>query len=110
MRWGIETSFRALKYNTGLIYFHSKKKEFIEQEIYASLAMFNIVSSLARTVDISHHKGDCEFCINISHATSICKKLLRDDIPPELAIFMISRSVVPIRKGRKFARRNAATE
>lgn len=106
MRWGIETSFRALKYNTGLIYFHSKKKAFIEQEIYAGLAMFNIVSSLTRTVDITHHEGEYEFCINISHATSICRKLLLDDIPPEIAISMISRSVVPIRKGRKFARRS----
>jgi IS4 transposase len=29
MRWGIETSFRDLKYTIGLLHFHSKKVEFI---------------------------------------------------------------------------------
>lgn len=33
MRWGIETSFRELKYAVGLTSFHSKKREFITQEI-----------------------------------------------------------------------------
>ena len=31
MRWGIETSFRELKYSIGLIHFHSKKVEHINQ-------------------------------------------------------------------------------
>ena len=40
-RWGIETSFRYLKHAAGLLYFHSKKPEFIKQEIYATLVMYN---------------------------------------------------------------------
>ena len=32
-RWGIETSFRELKYALGLVNLHSKKRQFIEQEI-----------------------------------------------------------------------------
>lgn len=35
MRWGIETSFRSLKYTSGLSAFHSKKTEHILQEIFA---------------------------------------------------------------------------
>ncbi len=31
-RWGIETSFRDLKYSIGLVNFHAKKKEGILQE------------------------------------------------------------------------------
>lgn len=34
MRWGIETSFRQLKYTVGLLYFHAKKVEHIYQEGY----------------------------------------------------------------------------
>lgn len=34
MRWGIETSFRDLKYTVGLLHFHSKKVEYILQEIF----------------------------------------------------------------------------
>ena len=39
MRWGIETSFRDLKYTVGLLHFHSKKAEYIIQEIFAKLTM-----------------------------------------------------------------------
>ena len=35
MRWGIETSFRELKYIIGLTNLHSKKDEFVRQEIFA---------------------------------------------------------------------------
>ena len=41
MRWGIETSFRSLKYTMGLLHFHAKKVEHILQEIFARLIMYN---------------------------------------------------------------------
>ena len=37
LRWGIETSFRDLKYTVGMLNFHSKKVMCIHQEIYAHL-------------------------------------------------------------------------
>ena len=40
-RWGIEISFRYLKHANGLLYFHSKKPEFLKQEIYANLILYN---------------------------------------------------------------------
>ena len=33
MRWGIETSFRELKYAIGITHFHAKKTDYIKQEI-----------------------------------------------------------------------------
>ena len=42
MRWGMETSFRDLKYTVGLLHFHSKKVEYILQEIFARLIMYNV--------------------------------------------------------------------
>lgn len=47
MRWGIETSFRELKYAVGLSYFHSKKEELILQEIFARLIVYNFCQSIA---------------------------------------------------------------
>ena len=44
MRWGIETSFRDMKYSLGAIHFHSKKDEAAQMEIYAHLIMFNAVA------------------------------------------------------------------
>lgn len=33
LRWGIETSFRDLKYTVGMLYFHSSNQQLIRQEI-----------------------------------------------------------------------------
>lgn len=46
-RWGIEISFRYLKHANGLLYFHSKKPEFLKQEIYANLIRYNFGIFLA---------------------------------------------------------------
>ena len=46
-RWGIELTFRYLKHANGLLYFHSKKPEFLKQEIYANLILYNFGIFLA---------------------------------------------------------------
>ena len=45
-RWGIESSFRKLKYTIGLSNFHSYKPQYIEQEIWAKLIAYNITETL----------------------------------------------------------------
>lgn len=40
LRWGIEMSFRELKYTIGLTSFHAIKVDYIKQEIYARLTLF----------------------------------------------------------------------
>lgn len=40
-RWGIEVTFRYLKHANGLLHFHSKKRELLEQEINANLILYN---------------------------------------------------------------------
>ncbi len=46
LRWGIETSFRELKYAIGLANLHSKKVDYIKQEIFARLVNTTIVKLL----------------------------------------------------------------
>ena len=53
MRWGIETSFRELKYHVGLIAFHSKKKDCVIQEIFASLIMYNFSMLITENILIA---------------------------------------------------------
>ncbi|MCE5169866.1 transposase [Paenibacillus profundus] len=53
MRWGIETSFRALKYTVGLMNFHAKKQESITQEIFARMIMYNFAEMITSHVVIS---------------------------------------------------------
>ncbi len=54
MRWGIETSFRSLKYTVGLSSFHSKKADHILQEIFARLTMYNFTSAVTHSVTVRH--------------------------------------------------------
>jgi IS4 transposase len=53
MRWGIETSYRYLKYNVALNYFHSCLREFIIQEFYARLILYNYTMLLISCVKSS---------------------------------------------------------
>lgn len=53
MRWGIETSFRALKYTVGLTNFHAKKRESITQEIFAGMILYIFAEMMTSHVVIS---------------------------------------------------------
>ena len=46
-RWNAETTFRYLKHAGGMLYFHSRKPEFLKQEIYGSIIMYNFGIFLA---------------------------------------------------------------
>ena len=48
MRWGIETSFRDLKYSIGLVNLHGKSDAYANQEIWAALTAFNATSRIVR--------------------------------------------------------------
>ena len=52
LRWGIETSFRELKYAIGLVNFHAKKVEYIKQEVFARLIMYNFCERITNSVVI----------------------------------------------------------
>lgn len=56
-RWGIETSFKDLKYTLEMLHFHSKKVMCIQQEIYAHLIMYNFSEMITSHVVIKQkHK------------------------------------------------------
>ena len=78
MRWGIETSFRELKYHVGLIAFHSKKKDCVIQEIFASLIMYNFSMLITENITIDDDKhNDYRYKINYAFAIHICIKFFR---------------------------------
>ncbi len=104
-RWGIETSFRKLKYTVGLLHFHGKKTDFVMQELYARLTMYNyaeaIVSAEAREKQSKQHA----YQINFTTAFHICKAFLRDAISPGTLAKLLQRYLLPIRPGRSYPRR-----
>lgn len=54
-RWQMEVAFRYLKHANGLLYFHSKKPEYLKQEIYANLILYNFGVFLANETSV--YKG-----------------------------------------------------
>jgi hypothetical protein len=100
MRWGIETSFRDLKYTIGLLHFHSKKVEFILQEIFARLVMYNFSELITLHVVIEKKDRKYEYKVNFSVAAHICREYFLGKMTPPNIEALISRYITPIRPGR----------
>ena len=105
MRWGIETSFRQLKYTVGLSLFQSKKVEYITQEIFARLAMYNFCELITSHVVIQKKRGKYVYQTNFTAAVHICRQFLRGSVAPPNVETLISSHVVPIRPGRSTPRK-----
>ena len=103
MRWGIETSFRELKYAIGLINLHSKKEEFVEQEIYAALTMYNYCSRMASEAVVQNCKNTVyEYKVNFKMAVYLCKTFYRlNKNNFDQLLKDIEKHAEPVRPGRK---------
>lgn len=100
MRWGIETSFRELKYTVGLLHFHAKKVEHIYQEVFARLIMYNFTELI--TSPVISHKADCKYAYkaNFTVAVHVCRQFFLGNVSPPDVEAAIRRYVSPIRPGR----------
>lgn len=106
LRWGIETSFRDIKYAAGLLFFHSKKKEFVLQEIYAKIILYNFCELITQCVVIQKGSTKYHYQINFSIAISICMEFLRRscDLPPLNVSALLSKELIAIRPNRSYPR------
>ncbi len=107
MRWGIETSFRELKYAIGLTNFHSKKVPYIIQEIFARLTMYNFCEIITTHVVIKQKDRKYNYQVNFTVAISVCLyyfKCKDAELPPNVEA-LIQKNILPIRNGRKDCRR-----
>ena len=102
MRWGIETSFRDLKYTLGLVNLHGRSDAFAEQEIYSHLTAFNFTSRVCQNVIVRQPKeGIYAYKVNFKMAVALCKEFIRTPrADPEKLMKEIARYTVPIRPGR----------
>ena len=104
LRWGIETSFRELKYTIGLKRPASKKAEYISQEIFARCLMYNFCELVTSHVAIHYQSEKYVYQTNFSAAVHICRLFLRGSVAPPDAETNISRNLVPVRPNRKAPR------
>ena len=107
LRWGIETSFRELKYAIGLVNLHSKKAEHIKQEIFAKLILYNFCEIITSHVATEKKKKKHYYQLNFTLAITICKHFLRcrgNKVPPDVET-LIQKELLPVRSNRKFPRK-----
>ena len=100
-RWKIETSFRELKYAIGITQFHAKKTDYIKQEIWARLLLYNFCEIITTHVVVkqkAHRKHIYQ--INYTRAIRICCHFLRIKKARSDIEDLIGHELLPIRPGR----------
>lgn len=101
LRWGIETAFRDLKYAIGLNNFHAKREDFVIQEIYAKLFMFNFSQRIIVDVVATKSQGKyAVYQINYTYAIHVCRDFFRKGAAPPGFNRNIRLYVEPVRPGR----------
>lgn len=99
MRWGIETSFRNLKYSLSLMLFHSKRTEYILQEIFARLTMYNFCQLIISHIIVKQKKRKHSYRINFAVSVHICRNFFLKNISPSKLETLLLRNLLPIRQG-----------
>ena len=104
-RWGIETSFRELKYAINLSALHSKKRELIRQEIYARMLLYNFSQRIIQKIKIKNKNTKYIYQVNFTRAFHIIREFLRKKsgkpLNPES---LITNEILPIRPNRSNVR------
>jgi hypothetical protein len=109
-RWGIESSFRKLKYTIGLSNFHSYKPEYIKQEIWAKLIAYNITEIIINHTLIEKKERKYEYHVNFSVAAHVCRVFIRlttEDNSIDV-ISLLKKELIPVRNERQFPRLQTA--
>ena len=105
MRWGIETSFRELKYTIGLTNLHSKNVEYICQEIYAKLILYNFCEIISADIILEERNRKYTYQLNYTMAIQICRHYLRQTFVTIDVEGLIKKELSPQRPHRQYQRR-----
>lgn len=96
MRWGLETSFRELKYTIGLLHFHAKKVEYIYQEVFARLIMHNFSELVTSSVIIQKADAKYAYKANFSASVHVCRQFFLGNVsPPDVEALIRSTFLLP---------------
>ena len=105
LRWEIETSYRELKYDLDLNTLHSKKRNLIEQEIYAKMLLYNFCSRITNRIDIAKRKRKYGYQLNFVRAFHIIREHLKKAKVPTYICDIIAKEILPIRRDRQNKRK-----
>ena len=103
MRWSEETSFRELKYTTGLINWHSSKYDGILQEINARMILYNFCElAISHAVVKTSKNTKHVYKINFAIAVNIYRAYLKHDGNETETMLLIQKYLTPVRYNRKY--------
>lgn len=107
MRWGIESSFRELKYTIGILNLHTKKSDQIVQEIFARLVVYNFCETIIQNYTVKQIGKNHTYQLNFTMAIHICRQYLRCTVfklkPPNVYA-LLQQNILPVREERKYPR------
>ena len=109
LRWAIEVSYRHLKYSVDLNALHSKRRDFIRQEIWARMTAFNIsmiIIGYIQDKKLEKKKRKFEYKVNITMAVFLIRRCMirrKDGRPPDLED-LIAKQILPVRPDRHYSR------
>lgn len=109
-RWGIETSFRHLKYAVGMLKLHASKPEFVCQEVWARLIAYNFTIAVINCVHIPGSSRKYSYKIKVVAAVFACKQFIRDALTRHTfnIVALLSKELTIIRPNRHFSRLKTA--
>ncbi len=98
--WGIEASFRDLKYTLALTHFHAKKRTFIKPEIFSRMTLYNFASLLRLHAAFTQPEGKYLHHINAASA-HIAREFLFGFVPAAKVEPLITKFLLPVRHGQQ---------
>ena len=109
-RWGQEISFRNLKYTIDLLHFHGRKRQFVEQEAWAKLIVYNFCEAITRHMAVTQQSRNglrrkYDYKINFATAACVCKAFLKRNDGEINPCRLIGRFLIPIRPNRSAPRK-----
>lgn len=102
LRWGIEVSFRHLKYSADLSAIHARNRNSIRQEIWARILLYNLCMIMIQEA-LKHKSKTLKFVYTLN--ITRCIHIIRDNakrkggIPPDLEK-LLWNELLPIRPDR----------
>lgn len=104
-RWKEEIAFRDIKYSLCLKAFHSKKYEYVLQEIWARAILHSFCSAIIQSVSLVQKKTKHIYQVNFSQGCKICRDFLRRNKEMNVED-LIAQNTGAIRQDRIFARQH----
>lgn len=106
LRWNEETAFYYLKHAVGMLYFHCRKRQHIQQEIHASILFYNyanlIIQNIKKKMELK--KTKYIYDINVRSALTNIRNYFRNQIKESILIRNIKKYLTPSRPDRNVQR------